>query len=94
MDIHKAYLAAYSVCQRARDRNCQHIALQRKRGGGFRLAAVGASYTGITSARLGLGVTAWAENVLCRLADERLVDFDYDAIDAYLEELNQVKQFT
>jgi len=89
-EIHQAYIKALAVCKRAIDNGKSHVSLQSTRDGGYRLAAVGLSYSGNTSYRFDMLPTDWAQNVVYGLREACLLSVTVDDIDEYFNLLNSV----
>ena len=91
MTVHELYCKAYEACQRAVQQGKRHIALQATKKGGFRLAAVGGSYSGTTCYRFDMQVPDWASNVIYRLVQGYFIpELSSDDIDAYFDALRSV----
>lgn len=89
--VHELYGKAYDACQRARDQDKQYIALQATKKGGFRLAAVGSSYSGTTCYSFDMLIPDWASNVVYALVQGCFVpDLSSDDVDAYFDALHGV----
>lgn len=84
--VHQLYCQAYEVCRRADLNSREYIGFQRQRAGGFRLVVSKSRHGGRSSARLGLLVPDWAENVLYRLQEESFIPADWP-LDDYFDAL-------
>jgi len=87
MSVHEVYIQALEVCKRARDQEKHCIAIQAKRGGGFRLMTVNTSYVGTICHDLGFGTVEWAQNLVYRLVNESLTNFTANDVDTYFARL-------
>ena len=76
-EVHDLYCLAYDKCRAARRKGVEFVGFQRWKGG-FRLIASRDDYGGKSSARMGMFVIDWAENVLYRLQEERFIDLPLD----------------
>jgi len=85
--VHDLYCKAYETCQRADREGKSYIGFRRWRDG-FRLIVSRDNCNGMSSARMGLTVPDWAQNVLYRLQE---CGFVHDLpLDNYFDELHEV----
>jgi len=85
--VHELYCLAYRKCQQARDEGKDYIGFRRYKDD-FRLIVSRDDCNGMSSARLGLGVADWAQNVLYRLQE---CGFVHDLpLDEYFDKMHEV----
>ena len=85
-EAHSLYCKAYKICQRATGEGKDYIGFRRWKDS-FRLIVSYDHCNGMSSARMGLSITDWAENVLYRLQE---CGFVYDLpLDEYFEKLHE-----
>ena len=85
-EVHRLYCKAYEVCRRADKEGKGYIGFRHWKDS-FRLIVSWDNCNGMSSARPGLGVAAWAQNVLYRLQE---CGFIHLPLDDYFKKLHEV----